>query len=193
MTLNLKDTVKKWMESKGLSPSEEELEVLSNDFKKEYDKAVGGSNEELSTPRVSTVSDSVKSARQMQDVVGDGRDRDLVRQGKQGEMLAGLRATKINQDTDHYIKRQKSDTSNIIARGDAQTQNVLALLGDTYAGMKKTGLDSKERMADKFVSYNTGYDDKVLGAIEGEQDMQRTQMNLGFVKDLLASAAILAM
>lgn len=192
MTLNLKDTVKKWMESKGLSPSEQELEILSNDFKKEYDKSVGAANQELGTPRVSTVSDSVESARQMQDVIGDGRDRDLVRQGQQGEMLAGLRATKGNQDTEHYIKRQQSDTSNIIARGDANTQNTRLILGD-YRNMKSDGLASKERMADKFVSYNTGYDDKVLGAIEGEQDMQRTQMNLGFVKELLASAAILAM
>ena len=192
MTLNLKDTVKKWMESKGLSPSEEELEVLSNDFKKEYDKAIGATNEELSTPRTSTASDSVERTRQMQDVVGDGKDRDLARFDAKGKILANLRGTKHTQDTDHYIKRQESDTSNIIARGDANTENTRLLLGD-YRDMKSDGLASKERIAQMAFGSRADYDDKVLGAIEGERDFQTAQMNLGFVKDLLASAAILAM
>ena len=191
--MSVKATVQKWLEDNGMKASPEELEILSSDFEKKYNEAVKDTKGELDTPRQSTAAETQDNTREMQDILIEGETKRFGNYKAKGDYLLGARGTKLGQDTSNYIQRQNADTSAITARGDAQTQNVLAVLGDTYAGMKKTGLDSKERVVDKFVNYNSGYDDKLLTAIGKEQDMHNQHQMLGFIKELAGTALMLGM
>jgi hypothetical protein len=66
-------------------------------------------------------------------------------------------------------------------------------MGGTLREAQQAGFDSKENMMDKATGYYSGRDDKVLADREASRGLQSQQMNMGFIKDLIATAALLGM
>ena len=180
--MDLKKYVKEWSQKNGLQPNDEELEILTNDFKSRYEAAVKETNTSNNAPRTSTSGDSLQTARDADalQIESEGKAFDNYKQ--KGDYLLGARGTKLDQDTAAYVKR-----------GDAHTDNMLALLGGTQRQMVNDGYASKERMMDKSVGYHSGYDDKLLGAINQAGERENQAMTLGFIQNLLGTAAMLAM
>lgn len=180
--MDLKKYVKEMSQKYGLQPDDEELEILTNDFKQKYEAAVKDTANTNSTPRTSTSGDSLSTARAAGDLEIEQERKAFDNYKQKGDYLLDTRGTKIGQDTEAYQTRTGT-----------QTDNLLRLLGGSQRQMVNDGYASKERVMDKFVNYNSGYDDKLVGAINQAGEREAQAMNLDFISNLIGTAAMLAL
>ena len=180
--MDLKKYVKEMSQKYGLQPDDQELEILTNDFKNKYEAAVKETATTNSTPRTSTQSQSLDAARDAGSLQIEQEAAAFPNYVNKGNQLGVWRGQKIDQDTEAYVRR-----------GNAHTDNMLALLGGTQRQMVNDGYASKERVMDKFVNYNSGYDDKLVGAINQAGERESQAMNLDFISNLIGTAAMLAL
>lgn len=172
--------MKKWLQEKGLVKSPEQLEILANEYGKRYESMMADTKD---PPRETTAPQSRENLSEAQTILTDGRVDNFNRVYKpQAQLLSDLRGTKIDQDT-----------AALTARADNQTQQTLAVMGGSLRDLQGDFIGSKDRTLDKFTTYHSGRDDKLLGAHKEHMDYQRGLDNRDFIMNLVGTAVMLGM
>ena len=159
-----------------------EIEIIKDNFKKKYGSAVQSTNEALNTPRTSTAPQSTEQYKEIRSINTEADTNDLVNLQGQGDILSGLRGTKLNQNADYQQRAT-----------DTHTDAAMRLLGGSQREMMGDGYASKADTVKAFTDYNRSFDDKYLGVVEKMHAAEQAQANRGFIKDLALTAGMLFM
>ena len=159
-----------------------DLDKLEIELKKRYDDITAKVDQELITPRPSTVEDTLRQGEGLAGIQKKQLDEASQRTVAQAQALMPVRGGRLEQDAGYF-----RDVT------DAQSQAALNVLGDPWSVMQRDQRDHVDGIHIRNNEYLAGRDDKLFDYLSRDQNLQERQLTQDFISRLAGTAALVFM